>query len=244
MRNREWCRLRYERGWVYDFRDITLPWYHLESLNLRELRALWEDVFLYAYTPRPGDVVVDVGAGVGEDTIWFSRAVGSGGRVVAIEAHPWTYERLQQAIRLNALDNTTGVHVAVTDHEGKARISEEEGARGSSIVGGNGIHEVPVTTLDRIAQSLQINEVALVKMNIEGAERLAVRGMRDLLTRTRNVCICCHDFLVSGEDDRVMQTRAAVQAFLSEHGMDVSTREDDPRPQVRNVVYGKNRELV
>jgi hypothetical protein len=68
--------------------------------------------------------------------------------------------------------------------------------------------------------------------------------MEDLLKRTRHVCISCHDFLAGGEEGHLMQTRAAVQAFLTQHGMAVSVREDDPRPRVRSVVYGRNTALA
>jgi hypothetical protein len=48
------------------------------------------DTWLYRYAPRAGDVIVDAGTGVGSETFIFSRAVGEGGRVVAIEPHSET----------------------------------------------------------------------------------------------------------------------------------------------------------
>src|SRR5215467_2688053 len=62
-----------------------------------------QDYWLRHYRPAEGDVVFDIGAGRGEDTIAFSRAVGRNGRVVAIEAHPLSYELLEAFCRLNRL---------------------------------------------------------------------------------------------------------------------------------------------
>jgi hypothetical protein len=49
-------------------------------------------IYCYEYTPRLNDVVLDVGAGVGNATLLFARLVGSNGRVIALEAHPTTFD--------------------------------------------------------------------------------------------------------------------------------------------------------
>src|SRR5579862_5248004 len=64
--------------------SIFASWANELERVLRDAADHWFGV----YQPRAGDVIVDVGAGKGEDTIAFSRAVGPSGRVLAIEAHP------------------------------------------------------------------------------------------------------------------------------------------------------------
>ena len=54
------------------------------------------DYWLQHYGPQEGDVIVDVGAGRGEDTTAFSRAVGKTGRVIAIEADPLSFAILEK----------------------------------------------------------------------------------------------------------------------------------------------------
>jgi hypothetical protein len=93
---------------------------------------------------------------------------------------------------------------------------------------------VPARRLDGIASELGIQQVDLLKMNIEGAEVDAMLGAGTLLDRTRHVCISCHDFLG-------MPTKAAVLALLAEHGFDVLTRDDAPEPWTRDYVYGTRR---
>src|SRR5580692_9348293 len=49
------------------------------------------DYWFHVYQPQAGDVIVDIGAGRGEDTFAFSRAVGPTGHVWAIEPHPESF---------------------------------------------------------------------------------------------------------------------------------------------------------
>ena len=53
--------------------------------------------------PRPGETVVDVGAGSGMDTFLAARAVGSAGRVIAIDMTPAMLERGRENAALTAM---------------------------------------------------------------------------------------------------------------------------------------------
>ena len=59
--------------------------------------SLTKRSYCLRYQPKPGDTVVDVGAGMGDDTLVFSRMVGPSGRVFSFEAHPDTFRCLQKA---------------------------------------------------------------------------------------------------------------------------------------------------
>ena len=49
-----------------------------------------------ASTLPPKAAILDIGAGVGEDTLAFSKDVGPGGRVLSVEAHPGTFRMLEK----------------------------------------------------------------------------------------------------------------------------------------------------
>jgi SAM-dependent methyltransferase len=53
--------------------------------------------------PRAGDVVVDIGAGSGLDTFLAARAVGAGGRVIAVDMTPAMLERGRDSVTLTGL---------------------------------------------------------------------------------------------------------------------------------------------
>ena len=78
-------------GTSFDYYDSTiLAWKDQIATYLRNA----EDYWFEHYQPKPGDVILDVGAGRGEDVLAFSREVGGTGRVLAIEAHPVSYRIL------------------------------------------------------------------------------------------------------------------------------------------------------
>jgi hypothetical protein len=62
--------------------------------------------------------------------------------------------------------------------------------------------------------------------------------MGALLAATRHVCISCHDFLADDGGPDELRTKAFVVRFLTEHGFDVTTREDAAEPWTRDYVYG------
>ena len=93
-------------------------------------------------------------------------------------------------------------------------------------------------TLDEVADELGIESLDYLKMNIEGAEALAIRSMSGILSRTKRVCIACHDFIGNEVDDDWYRTKAEVRAFLEGEGFRITIRDDDHRAPVRDQVWG------
>src|SRR5262245_50877542 len=59
------------------------------------------DLAFFRACLKPGDLVVDVGANIGETVLTESLAVGNSGRVIAFEPHPRTFKFLRQNLELN-----------------------------------------------------------------------------------------------------------------------------------------------
>jgi len=197
---------------------------------------------MYKYLPKEGDTIVDVGAGTGWETLFFSRSVGKSGRVISIEAHPRTFRCLSKMCEKNRLENVTLVQAAVGDQEREVQLSDSSEHEGNSIIRvGSGIR-VPGTTLDYIFRSLGLLRVDFLKMNIEGAERLALSGKGEMVRKTKNVCISCHDFLAEEGGPNELRTKANVISFLKQNGFAVSLRESEG-PWIRDFVYGVNEKL-
>src|SRR5436190_1128591 len=72
--------------------------------------------------PRAGDVIVDIGAGRGEDVFAFSRAVGLEGRVYAIEPHPVSFAALEKLYERNGLRNVTTINCACVEESADLEI--------------------------------------------------------------------------------------------------------------------------
>ena len=198
-----------------------------------------EDYWLRHYRPRGGDIVFDIGAGRGEDTIAFSRAVGGAGRVVAIEAHPTSYELLEAFCRLNRLENTVRLNVAVMDRQGEVSMNESADwvAHSVAVDGAPGSVRVPSRTLDQICRELDIDHIDFLKMNIEGSERHALAGMESMIGSTSSICIACHDFLADRGQAEHNRTKRLVETYLAGHGFRTVSYPEDPRDYVRCHVY-------
>lgn len=198
------------------------------------------DYWLRFYEPKEGDTIIDVGAGQGEDTLTFSRAVGASGRVIAVEAHPLSFKALKNFCRLNGLRNVTPVNVALMDRPGKVHIVESESWMENRVEASNGSSGLSVraTTLDDLCRKEGIEDISFLKMNIEGAERFALPGAGKTMPRIRHICVACHDFRANQSHGEHFRTRAFVEQFLAAQGFRTERRMDDPRASVPDHVFG------
>jgi FkbM family methyltransferase len=190
------------------------------------------EIALWGCTLGPGGVVVDIGAGTGTEAVPIAGLVGPEGRVIAVEAHPDTARVLRRAVEVNGLSNVEVVEIAISDQPGTTRIGDSPEAGTNSIMG-DGEVTVECDTVDAVLDRLRVEQIDLLKMNIEGAERLAIRGMERTAPRTRRMVISCHDFLGTEWGE----TRELVGAWLTAHGFTVVTRPEDPRPWCRDYLY-------
>ena len=153
---------------------------------LRARKRLWEQPVLDAFATaiRPDDVVYDVGAWIGPYTLLASQLVGPGGRVVSFEPDPEARRQLERNIALSGARNVHVLPIALSDHNGTARLSGNES---EAVVGSTGALEVQTMTLpDLIAQE---GGPDVVKVDIEGGE---LRIDIDTLSRARNVFLEIH----------------------------------------------------
>jgi FkbM family methyltransferase len=138
-----------------------------------------------------GQTFVDVGAHWGYFSLLAARIVGPRGRVVAIEADPRIFDILERSVALNGFGTLSPVHVAASDKEGELVLqgfSESDENWGISSVAGKAegrAFSVRAQPLDQILDRLGVGSVDLLKMDIEGAEGLALQGARSGLTSGR-----------------------------------------------------------
>jgi hypothetical protein len=79
--------------------------------------------------------------------------------------------------------------------------------------------------------------VDFLKMNIEGAEQLAIKGMKKCVSAIANMAIGCHDFLADHVDDDWYWTESVVRQLLLVSGYEVvERRSDDHRRWARGIL--------
>jgi FkbM family methyltransferase len=226
--------------WVIEWPAASVPMPDLwhgpsPSEDEKEVR----DVFFQEYEPGSGDVVVDVGAGTGTELNLFSEAVGPAGHVYAIEADPRTFQWLSRRKGLNKLPNVTLIHAAAADRPGEVLISSAGPHETHRIVDVGPGHRVAATALDELAAQHGIRRIDLLKINVEGAERLVLAGMNDSSSLVRNIVVSCHDYLVTRGSDVSNCTKAQVYQLLRTYGFEVVPRRpDDDRDWARDYLYG------
>lgn len=141
---------------------------------------------------NPGIVVYDIGAHVGFYTLFFSTMVGPQGKVYAFEPARKNLNFLYKHIKLNHLANVIVREAAVGHDSGQAEFIFHPHASSTSYLATDravslGIKEsVQQVTLDDFIQQGH-PPPDFIKMDIEGAEFLALQGMRQLLLE-KNLC--------------------------------------------------------
>ena len=138
---------------------------------------------------RPGDVILDVGANVGFYTCHLARQVGPRGHVYAFEPEPRNIERLTKNVELNGFTNRVTVHpVALSYEDGAApffRASDDHSGWGSLNRYGEHVDhiEVETQTVDSLIEREGLKEIALLKVDVEGADFDVYRGAAKALAK-------------------------------------------------------------
>ncbi len=200
-----------------------------------------DDYWFHVYRPQAGDVIVDIGAGRGEDVFAFSRATGPEGRVWAIEPHPVSFGILQRFCELNRLSNVIPLNYACLDRNADLQIETLPVWESNYVRAGDptpASHPVKAVPFDDLAAQHGIDQIDFLKMNIEGAERHALPGCRQALARAKFVCVAAHDFRAARGEGEEFRTLDFVRRFLTETGFEIATR-DDPRYYVPYHVHGR-----
>lgn len=172
----------------FHLRAFTDDLYHV--LPSREARV----VSTIRARLKPGSVFVDAGANIGFFTVLAATIVGDEGHVFAIEMMPQTAARLREHVAANELRNVTVLEFALADRSGDeitATVPAGKHGQASIVRGatGDGARQVrvPTRTLDDLLPAAA--RIDLMKMDLESAEYLALRGAAQTLVRTRAVII-------------------------------------------------------
>ena len=145
-------------------------------------------------------IIIDVGANIGWFTILFAQ---SSRDVIAIEPRPNNFYYLQKNIETNQLLNVELINSAVSDIEGRGIVFVLPSAGNSGgthfrsnpstlftnelIQKGYEINHVPIRLIDEIVAS---RKVALIKIDIEGAEPYALKGALNTLKVSKPIILC------------------------------------------------------
>jgi FkbM family methyltransferase len=136
-----------------------------------------------------GDCVLDIGANIGYFTLLSSRLVGKTGQVHAFEPSSRVMQRLKKNIEINALNNVILHEVAISDRCGNVEfyVASRENLGLSSMrnLGPASAEKTEVRSFSLDSLLVSLPKVKLVKIDVEGAEFLVLKGMKALIERDK-----------------------------------------------------------
>ena len=156
---------------------------------------------------KPGNIFLDVGSNLGVFAVLAAKVVGPVGTVIACEPGSGAFGRLQANIEINQLTNVSPLKLALSDTRSvrrlvlggpgscDARLTNEEGPS----------EDVETTDYDSLVAQGSVPVPHVVKMDIEGHEYAALKGMQNTLADPRCAAILCeiHPYaLRNGISDR------------------------------------------
>jgi FkbM family methyltransferase len=174
---------------------------------------------------RRGDTFLDVGANVGWIALLASRRVGRAGHVVAFEPSPPLVSLLRYHRRVNLAWNLTVESAAVSDTCGTAQLYLQNSGRSAlnsitrtAVMVRDGMSSPPQTvevktwSIDEYCERTKLQPRA-IKIDVEGAELMVLRGAREVLTRHKpTLILAVHPALIPGQETD------ALFALLDQHG--------------------------
>jgi FkbM family methyltransferase len=171
---------------------LTLNLDKKDSLNLSVNKNYEpaETAFLKA-TIKKGQHVIDIGANIGYYTTLLASLVGEHGKVYAFEPDAENFELLKRNIAANGFKNVIAENLAVSDSsndillfysgdKGDQRIYDSSDGRQSI--------KIKATSIDDYFMNIS-HSVNFLKMDIQGAEGLALKGMEKTIRRNKDIIL-------------------------------------------------------
>lgn len=185
-------RVRKNNGQSFVYEDLGFPavchpdW--RESLDwFIDRKSDADETRLAAIWLEPGDSCIDLGANLGLYTFCFSNLVGVGGEVLAVDADKVIIDRLKRAALLLQAGQLHTIMAAVSDRTGEISFfvdTKQSKTQEQSLAlppeAGDSFQavQVPALTFGDVVQRLRHPErLSLVKIDIEGAEALALQSV-------------------------------------------------------------------
>ena len=134
----------------------------------------------------PEDIVFDIGANVGFYSLLASMLVGDLGRVISFEPVKRNINYLRQHLAINQIENVTVMEVAVSDRDGLASFDPSpEASMGHFSEAG--AEQVQTVSIDRLIELNQLPLPQVMKIDIEGAEMLALIGAQNTINHNHPI---------------------------------------------------------
>lgn len=164
------------------------------------LGGLWEPNYATAFCNllKPGDTVLDIGANHGFYSIIAAPRIAPNGRVYAFEPSKSFYDLIKASVSINGLGSVISVeNLALGDAEGDVVLQFDRHWSGGANIGGGrpgdaaAVRGLESETVKCVALDHYLGDklakVDVIKMDIEGAEGIALKGMSAIIDRSKEL---------------------------------------------------------
>jgi FkbM family methyltransferase len=144
---------------------------------------------------KEGDTAVDLGAGIGDFSIFASKKVGPNGKVIALEPNTDDYEILKMNIEKNGCTNVIALNMGVAEEPGQKEINFWDRR-----------YSFAADTLENILARLKIGKkINFIKIDIEGFETGVIRNSITTIEHADIISIELHG--TKKQVDMMLQSR-------------------------------------
>jgi len=202
------------RGSGREYRAITIAGITLKADVTHWLFTSWyfadvgyePDTLRYLSTQLPAaGTFVDIGSNAGLMTLVAARLVGPRGRVFAFEPNPPVFTELTTLVTRNGFDDRVRASpLAMSDANGRATlhvtpvlsglssmVPDEAPATASLRAADSYTVDIQTRRFDDWVKNTGVNQIDLVKIDVEGAEDRVLNGMRESLAAGRITRLIC-----------------------------------------------------
>ncbi|MGI0050471.1 MAG: FkbM family methyltransferase, partial [Nitrososphaeraceae archaeon] len=145
----------------------------------------------YRFLPVKGKTVIDIGANVGDSTIYF--AINGAQKVIALEPFPTMFTWAQKNVEENNLKNVILLQAGCSSNVDTMIIDPEISNVGAILKETKRGVTIPLTTLENILVNHDI-EFAVLKMNCEGCEYdVILSSPQSVIKKFSHILIAFHN---------------------------------------------------
>lgn len=176
--NRILTETNYGEKIYVNLNDIAVSWDVIRSKFDKGTTRVIEAVV------NEGDQVLDIGANIGYYSVLISREVGGKGRLICFEPEKANYNILKSNLKRGRLDNYILEDSAVSIQCGSATLSLDKYNKGAHRVDPDiksGIN-VETVTIDQYFEDKTIEDLDLIKIDVEGSEGKVLSGGKETIT--------------------------------------------------------------
>ena len=197
LREKKFIKIYYDNYFIHKWKGGALV-SPIHIKNPVKETSLSLNLFTKYYTPKKDDIIIDVGAGIGTELNYFSKTIGPKGKVICIEADPLAFKCLKKLSGIQKIKNALFINVGVGEKKKIGFLFQKSSAGIDNFIENKKNDKsikVNINTLDNIIKKLNLKKISYLKINIEGSEINALRGLKKKFHLVENFCISCHDFI-------------------------------------------------